>query len=174
MKRDTIILIAFCLAGFVAVALQGIQFINKPLEHKEPLEGFTAVTRASDCNCLPGYIPSNKSGGEYDGNILVGEQGPPVYNPNNTNDIYMIDPANMCNLLPGVKDFDMRTTNDMDNYYKFVAFRNNILAKSKPIDFNLYRYRGTLTCDIIKQKTMATDNYFCQHLTDPSKTRKCY
>jgi hypothetical protein len=29
-------------------------------------EGFTSAspTRASDCNCLPGYIPSKKSSGE--------------------------------------------------------------------------------------------------------------
>lgn len=170
MKR---LIIFLFVAAFLAVGSVGIQFINKEKIHVK--DGFVgAVTRASDCNCLPGYIPSNKSAGEYDGNILAGEHGPPVYNPSNTNDIYMIDPANMCNLLPGVKDFDMRTSTDMDNYYRFVAFRNNILAKSKPIDFNLYRYRGTLTCDIIKQKITVADNYFCQHLTDPSKTRKCY
>lgn len=61
MKRVTILLIALCIAFFVALALQGVQFINTP---PEIYEGFktAAVTRASDCNCLPGYIPSNTTG----------------------------------------------------------------------------------------------------------------
>ena len=57
MKRQTI-LIALGIAFFIAVALQGVQFMNNPESHE--IEGFksSAVTRASDCNCLPGYIPS--------------------------------------------------------------------------------------------------------------------
>ena len=61
MKRLTILLIAICIAFFVALALQGVQFMNAL---PEDTEGFKsgAVTRASDCNCLPGYIPSNTTG----------------------------------------------------------------------------------------------------------------
>jgi hypothetical protein len=55
-------LIAVCIAFFIALALQGVQFMNAPVI--EYNEGFKSglVTRASDCNCLPGYIPSNTSG----------------------------------------------------------------------------------------------------------------
>ena len=65
MKREAI-LIAVCIAFFVAVALQGVQFINAPenittYTHKNHLEGFNAVTRATDCNCLPGYIPGKEN-----------------------------------------------------------------------------------------------------------------
>ena len=58
MKRVTIILIAVCIAFFIGLTLQAVQFINMPPEPVE--EGFISgvVTRASDCNCLPGYIPS--------------------------------------------------------------------------------------------------------------------
>jgi hypothetical protein len=60
MKRVTIILIAVCIAFFVGLTLQGLQFMNAPIieENTSNMEGFKAVTRATDCNCLPGYIPS--------------------------------------------------------------------------------------------------------------------
>ena len=59
MKRVTILLIAVCVAFFIAVAAQGLQFINTPvIEENHTFEGF--VTRATDCNCLPGYIPSKE------------------------------------------------------------------------------------------------------------------
>ena len=63
MKRQTI-LIAVCIAFFVGLALQALQFMNAPestphiMEQKHN-EGF--VTRATDCNCLPGYIPSKEN-----------------------------------------------------------------------------------------------------------------
>jgi hypothetical protein len=50
------VLIGICIAFFVAIALQGVKFMNT----SEIQEGFktSPVTRATDCNCLPGYIPS--------------------------------------------------------------------------------------------------------------------
>ena len=63
MKREAI-LIAVCIAFFVAVALQGVQFMNAPENtktYKNLSEGFNAVTRATDCNCLPGYIPGKEN-----------------------------------------------------------------------------------------------------------------
>ena len=65
MKREAI-LIGLCIAAFVAVAGLGVQFINNPVEDFIK-EGFKtgAVTRASDCNCLPGYIPAKKNDNNY-------------------------------------------------------------------------------------------------------------
>ena len=60
MKRVTIILIVICVALFIGAAFQGIQFINTPaIEETHTFEGF--VARATDCNCLPGYIPSKEN-----------------------------------------------------------------------------------------------------------------
>ena len=61
MKRQTI-LIAVCIAFFIGLALQALQFINAPvIEEIHSNEGF--VARASDCNCLPGYIPGKENDG---------------------------------------------------------------------------------------------------------------
>lgn len=159
------VIIGVCIAFFVGLILQAIQFINMP----EVEEGFvsSAITRASDCNCLPGYIPSNQSD-SVDGNLIVDTRDSLMYNPNNTRDIYTIDTNNMCNLLPGVNDFDMRTSTDTNNYNKYVSFKNKVNI----LDASSYNVKGTLSCDIVKQK--ANTNYFCQSLTDSTKIRKCY
>jgi hypothetical protein len=174
MKREAI-LIALCVAAFIAIANLGVQFINNPVEDFAK-EGFKtgAVTRASDCNCLPGYIPSNKGGGGYDGNIITDPNGAvALYIPNNTKDMYMIDTNNTCNLLPGVNNFDMRTSTDDNNYAKYRSFISSIYEKSKSFNLSSYNYKGNLQCDLVKQGGSDT-NYFCQNLETPSKTRKCY
>lgn len=43
------------------MALQGVQFMNAPeSQENHKIEGFKLVTRATDCNCLPGYIPGKE------------------------------------------------------------------------------------------------------------------
>jgi len=71
MKREAI-LIALCVAAFIAVAGLGVEFINKEqiadtghTGHTRHTEGFKASTRASDCNCLPGYIPTKNNDTTY-------------------------------------------------------------------------------------------------------------
>ena len=168
MKREAI-LIGLCVAAFVAVAGLGVQFINNPIEDFIK-EGFKtgAVTRASDCNCLPGYIPSNKGGGGYDGKIVAAPNGLLLYIPNNTNVMYAISPwGNTCNLIP-----EFKTGMDYDEYIKIYSN----LSRKYSTDFSpyqSYRLEQTLTCDVVKPALSGT-NYFCQNLEDPLKTRKCY
>jgi hypothetical protein len=61
MKRVTIILIVVCVAFFIAVAAQGLQFINTAEIDTKPTQEEGFVARATDCNCLPGYIPSKEN-----------------------------------------------------------------------------------------------------------------
>jgi len=78
MKRVTVILIAVCIAAFLGVASLGVQFMNTGniLESKE---GFKSVTRASDCNCLPGYIPKSRDDNYFCSNLT---------NPTKTRECY--------------------------------------------------------------------------------------
>ena len=75
MKRDKTIFIAICIAIFVSIAVVAYNFITRASMNisdvEEVKEGFdTPIIRAADCNCLPGYIPSNTVKGR-----ILGKQG---------------------------------------------------------------------------------------------------
>lgn len=75
MKRVKTIFIAVCIAVFIGISLLALTFIkDTPVSVKKGNvveEGFdSSVTRASDCNCLPGYIPSNMLRGR-----IIGKEG---------------------------------------------------------------------------------------------------
>jgi hypothetical protein len=78
MKRDKTIFIAICIAIFVSIAIVAYNFItgaSKTMSGRgyveDVKEGFdTPIIRAADCNCLPGYIPSNSIKGR-----ILGKQG---------------------------------------------------------------------------------------------------
>lgn len=57
--------IALLLFGFLIVALLAFQEIWQPRAQEEESFMSKAVTRATDCSCLPGYIPSKTKGGVY-------------------------------------------------------------------------------------------------------------
>lgn len=164
MKRT--IFIGICIAAFVWLSLLAIDFINKnQREHSHSLddyniEGFTtAVTRASDCNCLPGYIPSKESS-EYNGKFYTEEYPGGIrlyYVPENTKDLYIINIWNsQC------ESFDK-------------------MMNSPRIDtatFAKYRFLGFISkdennCNILTKKE-STGVYFCQKLGNPEQKRDCY
>lgn len=122
-------------------------------------EGFAsaAPTRASECNCLPGYIPSKDAGGKYGGNILTwtGASGNKFYyyNPSGTNDAYEYRSNNTCG-LPTSGDFTSVSHSDL-----FVNKKYNYRWDKSP-------------CDLIKKNKDET--FFCQRLGDPSARRECY
>jgi hypothetical protein len=117
----------------------------------------TGVTRAADCNCLPGYIPSKSSGygGEIFNSFSSGNHY--VFNPRGTKDMYVILPDNNCGMPIG-------QLNEPPNpNYKTILVDDV---------FRLYNFKGELPCNLVK-KDLST-SYFCKNLTDPSKIRKCY
>jgi len=124
-------------------------------------EGFAsaAPTRASECNCLPGYIPSKDAGGKYGGNILTwtGASGHKYYfyNPSGTNDFYEYPSNNTCG-LPTSGDFTSVTHSDL-----FVNGKYNYTAKKS-------------ACDVVNENKNKEGIFFCQRLGDPSSRRECY
>ena len=165
MKRLTILFITLCIAIFVWVGLSGINFIQVSSAEEEE-EGFATstspITRASDCNCLPGYIPSNDTSG-YNGKIFstlwYGTEY--LFNPDGTNNVYWIVPNNAC----GIPNINLPSQPNSGNY-PFLPL-DNVFGGGK------YRYKGGLQCNMIK-KTEASGIFFCQNLSNPEKRRKCY
>lgn len=125
-------------------------------------EGFTsaAPTRASECNCLPGYIPSKDAGGKYGGDILTltaeysGDKFY-FYNPSGTNDAYEYRSNNTCG-LPTSGDFTSVSHSDL-----FVNKKYNYRWDKSP-------------CDIVNKNKNMQETFFCQRLGDPSSRRECY
>ena len=164
MKRT--IFIGICIAAFVWLSLLAIDFINKnQREHSHSrddynIEGFTtAVTRASDCNCLPGYIPSKESS-EYNGKfytLKLPDGKKLFFVPDNTKDLYIVDMWN----------------------YQCESFEK--MMNSPEIDragIEKHRFKGDISkfhnsCNIITKKEQ-TGVYFCQKLGNPEQKRECY
>jgi hypothetical protein len=86
MKRAKTIFIAICITVFIGISLLAISFIKDTPVSKDSTvskdarvsvkkgnsheEGFNSITRASECNCLPGYIPTNVINGR-----ILGKEG---------------------------------------------------------------------------------------------------
>ena len=157
--------------AFVILCIIGVQFmLNKeviPLDLQSSKEGFSSggVTRAADCNCLPGYIASKSPGSEYNGkifNVIFKVDGKDfstyMFVPDGTNESFQIKPTNSCGLP------DRNTPNN--GKYPIISWQ----------DFQV-KYPGGrwLDCDIVKTSEKTdSKNYFCQNLGDPKKTRSCY
>ena len=151
--------------AFILLAMISLQFVQSEEE------GYTNTppTRAADCQCLPGYIPSKKkANAKYGGGIYASGNDHYYYNPSETQDLYGIDEQNTC----GIEGINRR--NSM-NYPFFVVLpfmpKNNWNLIMQQLTKS---WRGMLSCDMIKHKSENTPYYFCQNLNDPSKTRKCY
>ena len=157
MKRLTIFFITLSIAVFVYVGLYGIHFIQTSKEEEEGFKtGSGPVTRASDCNCLPGYIPSSESG-DYNGKIFQvltnGIQY--LFNPEGTKKIYWINPENSCGIT-------------LSGTYPSLSIEQFFSNGSE------YTYAGNLHCNLVKKKTPTVPHFFCQNLSSPEKRRNCY
>ena len=160
MKRT--IFIGICIAAFVWLSLLAIDFINKTHRSDDyNIEAFTtgAVTRASDCNCLPGYIPSKESS-EYNGKFYTEKTDFSVflyYVPENTKDIYFISIFDsQC------ESFDKMMNSPRIDTATFAKYR-----------FSGFINKGNNNCNIITKKE-STGVYFCQKLGNPEQKRDCY
>ena len=158
MKRLTILFITLSIAVFVYVGLYGINFIQTSTVKGE--EGFKTdtgpITRATDCNCLPGYIPSSESG-DYNGKIFqTSWQGTQyLFNPEGTTKVYWINQNNSC----GIR---------LTGTYPSLALEELFSNGSR------YTYAGMLQCNLVHKKQLTQPLFFCQNLTSPEKRRNCY
>jgi len=163
MKRLTILFITLSIAAFVWVGLSGIKFIQTTKE-----EGFATgtgpITRASDCNCLPGYIPSSDTGA-YNGKIFstkLAGNNRYLFNPDGTKDIYWIQTENSCG-IPNINPPSQPNTGN----YPYLDFSEFFGADRK------YTYKGNLQCNMVNKKA-TLGVFFCKNLSNPEKRRNCY
>ena len=150
------IVAALVLSAFSLLVLHVLTNPQAPITHEKESFVNTNVTRASKCNCLPGYIPSSGA----DGKIYGGShRGTIYYVPRGSkNLLYSIDSTNNC----GIPIHD-------DYPYVMDWFNSNNITNQG--QFNVI----PLTCDILqKSNGGGGENYFCQKLGDPTVTRKCY
>jgi hypothetical protein len=165
MKRVTILFITLSIAAFVWLGLSGINFIQTTKKEEEE-EGFVTapITRASDCNCLPGYIPSSETNG-YNGKIFLTierKENYYLFNPDGTKDVYWIPNENSCG-IPNINDPSKPNSGN----YTYLASVDIFGADRK------YIYKGSLQCNMLK-KIKASGIFFCQNLGNPEKRRNCY
>jgi hypothetical protein len=171
-------LLIFAFIGVVLVSLQGTPM--KTIVTK-PLEGFELIKRAAECQCLPGYVPSKESaGGEVICVHYLGNGRSYWYIPSGGNKIFRISAENPC----GIPHINTRYEPNTGNYPEIMwpEFSNLICFGGYPIwspsstcKYDLMNL--PLTPEDMKSKntiTSKSSNYFCQSLSDPSKTRKCY
>ena len=159
---------------FLIVCVIGLRFImNKDklfeMVGSKSVDGFsTGPTRAADCNCLPGYIPSRAGG--FDGDIFstIGGDGTIfyLYNPIGTDKMYIIGDGNNCGLPKPNSKYSAKEKLNM------VGIGSGFTSSSG----KKYEFTGSIhdenTCSLVKKKDSGT--YFCQNLDSPGKTRSCY
>ena len=158
------ILAGLLILSFLLVVLVATNWMQKPVnsvkEGDDTKEGFrVAPTRAAECKCLPGYVPSkdtmNKAGKIYTDSIPTFWY---FFVPNGTNKAYRINEQNPC----GIK-----------HIYTDGNLANQNLGKYPKLP-NGFIHAGALTCDMLKTDTTNSDRYTCQNLEDPSNTKECY
>jgi hypothetical protein len=149
-----------------------------------PVSSSTAPTRASDCRCLPGYIPSNTGGNNLNGKFIkyINEVRNPkeagiLYNPNNTNNYYLVTVAS-------IQDFDkmyesFTVCNKKLSKYPISRTIDNIKELIKKIENEQWNISYELfgnekKCNVFEQNSNLDSTYFCQSLSNSQTTKSCY
>jgi hypothetical protein len=176
MDSSKNILAGLLILSFLLLVLVATNWMQKPMnsvnsvkEGDTTKEGFrVAPTRAAECKCLPGYVPSKDI---TTSNVYsYKERGYTYYifNPNGYPYTWWIQPENPC----GIK-----------HIYKDANLTNKNLGNYPPIDLNnsKFKYIGPLDCYTYKAWTawlntpnIISDRYKCQNLEDPSNIKECY
>ena len=148
------ILAGLLLLSFLLLVLVATRWIQNSSIHtvkEEKTEGFkTAPTRAADCKCLPGYVPSKQTRSKYGGRFLSHNYNILYYNPDNTKILHWVPMCELC----GIKTCDEGIlVHDISNY----SMSNKMFS-----------------CDIVNKYTQASNLYKCQNLSDPSDIKSCY
>lgn len=148
------ILLLLFSVGFDFISGRLIFSNSKPIlfELKEPFE---APTRAADCRCLPGYIPSKQ--GPQDKVVFIKEYG--VYGYITSQKVFydMRQNCNQCGQNFCARAEDMK-----------LADLSIKLNKTKEI-----KYGGFFSCAVAKPSP-PSNTYFCQSLTNGNEFKMCY
>ena len=163
MKKGKQLMAGLLLFAFIGLLAVSIVFIMKTPDPQPPIinESFSGAppTRASKCNCIPGYIPSNvnvnKSGKITQIKDTTSGTYVYYYTPTDTTNLYVINLNNTCGLPLKPSD---RTMNS-NNYAQAMNYAGNV---------------GQLTCDVVSKEKVASSTYFCQNLSNPADQIPCY
>jgi hypothetical protein len=162
MKLDKILAVGLFLVLFVSFLV--LAYVT--IFHRECMlpstsskeEGFqVAPTRASDCRCLNGYIPSNMLNSKYGGDFIT-NGGLIAFQPAGTKTKHLISNCLTCE---GINPCNQK---------------KKMLTKSQwdSIPWNSQQYSCSLFTQSKKNAKKTSETYFCQHLRDSEKTRSCY
>jgi hypothetical protein len=144
----------------IGLMFQAVAFITEGNEVKQFIvEQFqSGPTRASDCRCLPGYIPSKQIA--FYEFVVVPELGGMgyVFQGNTKKQFYW----GMHSTSFGPQNTKYRVTNAAESgKYKGDGY----ISREKLQEALQYQKQGTLP---------NTPTYFCQSLSNPSDTKQCY
>lgn len=137
--------------------------LNPGTKIKEVKEAFESPTRASDCRCLPGYIPSKVKGTSGLNGEVFTDASPTFWYffvPSGSTNMYRIQEGNPCG-IPHIYTNPTVANQNKGNYPRIPNNRNLVSA-------------GVLKCDIMNKNTTVENAYFCQNLDDSQKTKACY
>jgi hypothetical protein len=157
-ELKTLLVVVFIFM-MIAVMFQAVAFMmeGQPLK-QVMLEQFTSQpNRASDCRCLPGYVPSNTPAKVKYGGRIIHLNGAIYYIPNGSNTKYWVSSCTQCDV--GINFCDPKV-------YVNVTQKEGAVYENGP----------TLSCSVLKeaQSKKILPTYFCQSLSTPSDTKQCY
>jgi hypothetical protein len=147
--------IAVCISVFFLLLGISWTYLQTSGVYLEPFES-NPITRASDCQCLPGYIPSNQS----------------------TKYEFVLTPDGNGYILTGKK---IRYQFYWNMYDKPLNWETSKARWTTFDEVNNYNFEGLSPVTVlddalqfVKEGRKNQPFYFCQKLGDPSKTRACY
>lgn len=157
MSKLTHITPIFIIIFVAFLAFLGISYIPKENTLDGYVkEGFVSTTRASDCRCLPGYIPSNTIQSEYGGEFQ-NYMGSIAFIPFRSKQKHWVPDCRMCG----------------------IDICNSSISKNVNIStWESRRFGSRFTCDMLnkaKEETKKIDGgFFCQNLSNSDKRMACY
>lgn len=119
------------------------------------VEGFSAPTRASDCRCLPGYLPSNIVSSLYGGEFQH-FSGTIAFVPAQSSQKHWVPSCNMCGI----------------NICSTSVYKN--VDKST---WDKTTWSSTFNCNTLKNainQSKVPSTFFCQSKSDSTKRMSCY
>jgi hypothetical protein len=158
MKQDKLMAVGLFLvlfASFLVLAYM-TTFPKEYTVNKPESEGFqVGPTRASDCRCLQGYIPSNMVNSKYGGRFIT-DGGLVAFQPQGSKTKHLISSCLVCEGVNPCTQKKMIPKKEWDS-----------LQWGE-------QYSCPLFTQIKKKAKKTSDTFFCQSTSDPEKSRDCY
>lgn len=159
-KRSQTLITGLLILSILVLIRVGWGYIQSPLA-QNPLiitESFkTAPTTAATCGCLAGYVPSKLRKSPLRLYVLPERSGLVIAVNDQTKERYSVTSWDACGMGDQMRAAPLQegVAQLLDNFTD----------------------RGPLPCEMQKeflQGGVEVDTYFCQSLSDPTKTRDCY